>query len=111
ADATVATWLGDEATRPVAAAVLVLAGSGTTSKAAGAAGATDPRAGEKLEEILRAIGVLTEGHLDRGSLLRWGRGFRSAGEPAWARTALERFFENVVFDNGPHSLGRVVLRR
>jgi HEAT repeat protein len=65
----------------------------------------------------RAFGYWSDKDLDRGNIYRWVRNANAISRvkigdapQEWARQRLQAQFDNLVFDNGPHSETRVVLR-
>lgn len=105
--------------RQAAALALILGG---TSDAAARAVATVASFGTKELEALkdhyyRAFGYWNELDWERGNVYRWVRNAQAithvevAGvRQEWARVRLLAQFDNLRFDNGPHSETRVVLR-
>ena len=105
--------------RQAAALALILGG---TSDAAARAVATVASFGTKELEALkdqyyRVFGYWNELDWERGNVYRWVRNAQAithlevAGvRQEWARQRLQAQFDNLRFDNGPHSETRVVLR-
>lgn len=119
AQARLEAKLGEKELRADAALALLLGGSGPVARLLGAIDGFD--AAEK-EELQRRVQHATGGFLaddDPGHarLIRWER---RAGEAAavtsggkaqtWVREALVAGLRNVMYDNGPHSVTRPVLR-
>ena len=69
------------------------------------------------DTYFRAFGYWSDKDLDSGNIYRWVRNANAisrvrlgAAPQEWARQRLKAQFDNLVFDNGPHSETRVVLR-
>lgn len=69
------------------------------------------------EQYFRAFGFWSDVDLQRKNIFRWVDNAESIGRvkvrDAWQHWAIERLsdqFDNLVFDNGPHSQTRAVLR-
>jgi hypothetical protein len=69
------------------------------------------------DEYYRAFGYWSDKDLDDGNLYRYVRNAEAINRvkigdapQVWARQRLQAQFDNLLFDNGPHSETRVVLR-
>ncbi|MSP23812.1 MAG: HEAT repeat domain-containing protein [Myxococcales bacterium] len=112
--------LDDNELRNAAALALILGGN-TDQAARAVASYARPDSQMALESLkdsyFRAFGYWSDRDLDRGNLYRWVENAEAlhrvklGGAPQeWARQLLRRQFDNLDFDNGPHSETRVVLR-
>lgn len=103
-----------------AALALVLGGTRSTAARAVASfsGDDDGPVLNTLKDVyFRAFGYWSDADLDRGNIYRWVENAEAIGRvkikdapQEWARQRLQAQFDNLVFDNGPHSETRVVLR-
>ena len=113
------TKLADADTRVDAGLALILGGNEDTATRAVAAFADFPEEAlaQLRENYFRVFGYWSDKDLEAGRLYRWVRNaeavrrVRLRGAPQeWAAYLLSRQFDNLQFDNGPHSMTRVVLR-
>lgn len=106
--------------RVSASLALVLGGSRSTAARAVATYA-DKDAAPSLNALkdlyFRAFGYWSDKDLDRGNIYRWVENAEAISRvklgdapQEWARQRLQAQFDNLIFDNGPHSETRVVLR-
>ncbi|MBI5535307.1 MAG: HEAT repeat domain-containing protein [Deltaproteobacteria bacterium] len=111
--------LKDPEVRNDAALALIVGGSADTAVRTVAAYADFPAEALQLlqENYFRAFGYWSDVDLEKGRLYKWVenaeaiRRIRVRGSPQeWAAFLLGRQFDNLWFDNGPHSMTRVVLR-
>src|SRR5690606_36152373 len=94
--------------QPAAALALLLGGS---EKAAKHVIASSMQESDSIRDFYaRSVSFLSHEDVESGRLWRWVRNARAAGD-SWASRSLGRQLSEVVYDNGPHSLTRVVLRR
>ncbi len=112
--------LDDNELRNAAALALILGGN-TDQAARAVASYSRPDSQMALdvlkESYFRAFGYWSNKDLDRGNLYRWIENAEAlhrvklGGAPQeWAKQLLRKQFDNLDFDNGPHSETRVVLR-
>ncbi len=112
--------LGDPELRVAASLALVLGGTRSTA-ARTVATYADKEAAPALNTLkdlyFRAFGYWSDADLDRGNIYRWVENAEAISRvklgdapQEWARQRLQAQFDNLVFDNGPHSETRVVLR-
>lgn len=111
--------LSSAETRTAAALALILGGNADTA-ARTVARFVDygPEAlGELKDQYFRAFGYWSDEDLKRGNLFRWVENAEAIARvkigdtpQEWARERLRAQFDNLTFDNGPHSETRVVLR-
>jgi hypothetical protein len=99
--------LDHPATRTIPALALLLGGSSAAAKRAAAA---HPEPGELSELYSHGVSSISQEDLDRGRFFRWVNNALAAG-PGWPRDHLKRQLQNLIYDQGPHTLTRVVLRR
>lgn len=111
--------LKDVEVRNDAALALIIGGSTDTAARTVAAYADFPAEALILvqENYYKCFGYWSDVDLEKGRLYRWVdnaeavRRIRVRGAPQeWAAFLLGRQFDNLWFDNGPHSMTRVVLR-
>ncbi len=111
--------LKDPEVRNDAALALILGGTTDTATRTVAAYADYPaEALSQLQDFYyRAFGYWSDQDFEQGKLYRWVdnasamRRIRVRGSPQeWASFLLSKQFDNLWFDNGPHSMTRVVLR-
>ena len=110
--------LKDPEVRNAAALALILGGSSETASRTVAMYADFQDALDDLKDhYYRAFGYWSDEDFKRGNLYRWVANaeaisrVRIAEAPQeWARQKLQAQFDNLRFDNGPHSETRVVLR-
>jgi HEAT repeat protein len=111
--------LKDAEVRNDAALALIIGGSVDAATRAAAAYADFPPEALNLlqENYFRSFGYWSDVDLDKGRVYRWIenaeniRRIRVRGSPQeWAAYLLGRQFDNLMFDNGPRSMTRVVLR-
>jgi HEAT repeat protein len=111
--------LKDPEVRNDAAVALIIGGSVDAATSTVAAYADFPPEALNLlqENYFRAFGYWSDVDLEKGRVYRWVenaeaiRRIRVRGSPQeWAAYLLGRQFDNLWFDNGPHSMTRVVLR-
>lgn len=111
--------LEDPASRQAAALALVRGGSAMAAArtVATMAGFGPAVLGELKDHYYRAFGYWSDADFEQGNIYRWVANAEAmsrvevAGVPqTWARTRLQAQFDNLRFDNGPHSETRVVLR-
>ncbi|HEY8943632.1 MAG TPA: HEAT repeat domain-containing protein [Polyangiaceae bacterium] len=102
-----------------AALALILGGSPDTAKRAVALYANKPKAAlDELGELwFRSFGYWSTEDLEAGLLFRYVDNAEQISQVSinqtpqeWARVMLMRQLDNLVFDNGPHSFTRVLLR-
>jgi HEAT repeat protein len=109
----------DEQLMVDATLALILGGSPDTAGRAVAMWADKPK--EALDELqdlwYKSFGYWSNEDLDKGHIFRWVDNAESISKveikdtpQQWASALLIRQFENLDFDNGPHSFTRVVLR-
>ena len=123
AEAKLFKLLDNPELRNPAALALILGGSKDTASRTVAYYATlDPADAElaigALKEIyFFAFGYWSDADLDRGNIYRWVENANAISRvkigdapQLWARERLEAQFDNLLYDNGPHSETRVVLR-
>jgi HEAT repeat protein len=112
--------IGDPELRADAALALLLGGSPDAAARAVALYARAPReALDELKELYTdSFGYWSDEDLEKGRLARWTANAEAVGKVRvrdalqdWARLRLEAQMSNLDFDNGPHSVTRVVLRR
>ncbi|HHH11260.1 MAG TPA: HEAT repeat domain-containing protein, partial [Sorangium sp.] len=109
--------------RNPAALALILGGSKDTASRAVAYYGTLEDADAQLaigslkDMYFRAFGYWSDADLDRGNIYRWVENANAISRikigdapQEWARQRLEAQFDNLLYDNGPHSETRVVLR-
>lgn len=106
--------------RNPAALALILGGSTDTAARAVALYGKDNRKDElsALKDMwFNSFGYWSDADLDRGSLFRWVENAQAISRvkigdapQGWAMDRLKAQFDNLSFDNGPHSETRVVLR-
>lgn len=106
--------------RLAAALALVMGGSASTAARTVAtfAGQENKHALDALkDDYYRAFGYWSDKDLDDGNLYRYVRNAEAVARvkigdapQLWARERLQAQFDNLLFDNGPHSETRVVLR-
>lgn len=106
-DAATEQRLLAKASAPLPALALLFGGSVAAAKRAVAA---HPEHGELAEAYSRAVSTISQEDLDRGRLFRWVENALGAGH-AWPRAQLKRQLDALTYDQGPHTLTRVVLRR
>ncbi len=103
-----------------AALALILGGSADAAARAVASFAGKPKGViEELAELwYRSFGYWSSEDLERGGIFRVVDNARAierveldGTKQSWARLLLSRQFDNLAYDNGPHSLTRVVLRQ
>jgi HEAT repeat protein len=112
--------LKDSETRNSAALALMMGGSkGTAARTVATyASEDDKHALEELKDMwYRAFGYWSDEDLKRGNIYRYVRNADSIARvkigdapQLWASQRLKAQFDNLAFDNGPHSETRVVLR-
>ncbi len=111
--------LKDPEVRNNAALALLVGGSSDAAIRAVAAYAEFPAEALALlqEDYFKAFGYWSDADVDKGRVYRWVdnaeaiRRIRVRGATQeWAAMLLGRQFDNLAFDNGPHSMTRVVLR-
>jgi hypothetical protein len=112
--------LKDEALMLDASLALMLGGSpDTASRALAALADASPEALLELQEMwYRSFGYWSHEDLDKGHIFRFVDNaeamrrveIREATQD-WATVQLTRQFDNLLYDNGPHSFTRVVLRK
>jgi HEAT repeat protein len=111
--------MNDEVLMNDAALALILGASPDTASRAIAFYADKPKAAlEELGELwYRSFGYWSNEDLDKGLLFKYVDNAEHMARveirqtpQEWARVMLERQFDNLQFDNGPHSFTRVVLR-
>ena len=112
--------LNNPETRNAAALALILGGSTSTAARTVATYSTkdDKMALNELKDLwFRAFGYWSDEDLQRGNIYRWVKNAEAisrvklGGAPQeWGRQRLKAQFDNLDFDNGPHSETRVVLR-
>lgn len=109
----------DESLMNDAALALMLGGSPEIASRAVALYADKPKAAlEELGELwYRSFGYWSTEDLERGLLFKYVDNAKAISrleihqtQQEWARVMLEKQFDNLMFDNGPHSFTRVVLR-
>lgn len=104
-----------------AALALVLGGDTATAKRAVAVGFFDKAKKPALDDLqdlyFKSFGYWSHDDLEKGHIFRWVDNAQAISELEydntpmhWARALLEKQFDNLHFDNGPHSFTRVVLR-
>lgn len=109
----------NDETRNAAALALILGGD--TSTAAQAVALYGDKSAEALQDLkdsyFRAFGFWSDEDAKGGNLYRWVENAEAiarvkifGGPQMWAIERLQAQFENLSFDNGPHSETRVVLR-
>jgi HEAT repeat protein len=106
--------------RVASALALVLGGSKDTAARTVAAMAdkdNSPDLDALKDVYFNAFGYWSDADLDRGNIYRWVQNAEAISRvkigdapQEWARQRLQAQFDNLVFDNGPHSETRVVLR-
>jgi hypothetical protein len=106
-DAAAEKRLLGKASGPWAALALLFGGSPEAAKRAVAA---HPEQGELAEAYASSVSTISQEDLDRGRLFRWVENALGAGR-AWPREHLKRQLDALTYDQGPHTLTRVVLRR
>lgn len=110
----------DEQLMVDATLALILGGSPDTAARAVAMWADKPK--EALDELqdlwYKSFGYWSNEDLDKGHIFRWVDNAESIAKvelkdtpQEWASALLMRQFDNLDFDNGPHSFTRVVLRK
>jgi hypothetical protein len=110
--------LGDKDLRVDAAIALLLGGSGPVARLLGAIDGFDPAEKEDLRRNLSYLpSTVTDDDPGHARLIRWEK---RAGEAAvvtigakaqtWVREAMVEGLQNVMFDSGPHTVTRPVLR-
>jgi HEAT repeat protein len=111
--------LADVEIRNVAAVALILGGNtDTAARTVAMYGDFGPEAlNDVKDHYFRAFGYWSDEDFRRGNLYRWVQNAEAiarvkvADAPQdWARQRLQAQFDNLQFDNGPHSETRVVLR-
>jgi HEAT repeat protein len=112
--------LKDPELRNAAALALILGGNeDVAARAVATYGVGDSKMALNAlkDTYFRAFGYWSDKDLDTGNIYRWVRNanaisrVRIGGAPQeWARQRLKAQFDNLTFDNGPHSETRVVLR-
>jgi hypothetical protein len=113
--------LNDEVLLNDAALALILGGSPTVAARA-VANYSDESKKAALEDLqhlwFNSFGYWSTEDLDQGLLFKYVDNAEAISRievlqtrQEWARVMLERQFDNLVFDNGPHSFTRVVLRK
>lgn len=109
----------DEVTRLDAALALIWGGSPfTAARTVGTLADSAPQVLEELQELwYRSFGYWSDEDLETGRIFRWVDNALGIShvrlnktQQEWAIAHLMRQFHNLEFDNGPHSLTRVVLR-
>ncbi|HEU4534090.1 MAG TPA: HEAT repeat domain-containing protein, partial [Polyangiaceae bacterium] len=112
--------VSDPELRADAALALVLGGSTEAASRAVALYGRAPReALDELKELyLESFGYWSDEDLEKGRLYRWVANAEAVGKVRvrdalqdWARLRLESQLHSLDFDNGPHSVTRVVIRR
>ena len=109
----------DEALMVDATLALLLGATPDSAARAVAMWADKPK--EALEELqdlwFKSFGYWSHEDLDKGHIFRWIQNASAISQvefkdtpQEWARVLLTRQFDNLEFDNGPHSFTRVVLR-
>jgi hypothetical protein len=106
--------------RNSAALALILGGTESTAARTVAtyAGKDDKMALNELKDLwFMAFGYWSDRDLDQGNIYRYVRNANAISRvklgdapQEWARQRLKAQFDNLIFDNGPHSETRVVLR-
>jgi len=110
-EARLIAMLRHDDSRPAAAAALILAGSESGARRAAHAAKDDGEAGDTLVLVANALGP-TDEHLARGTYDRWAVNYAAISKKQpWITERLNWVFEVVMFDHGPHTMTRVVLRR
>jgi HEAT repeat protein len=99
--------LGDPAAGSAAALALLLGGSVGAAKRVIEA---FPKSSDLGDGYRRSFASVSQEDLDQGRFFRWVNNAMAAG-PGWPRDGLRQELGNIVYDAGPHSLTRVVLRR
>jgi hypothetical protein len=111
--------MNDDALRSDAALALLLGGSPDVAARAVAMYADKPKAAlEELGDLwFRTFGYWSKEDLESGRIFRWvdnavavSRVEVNQTAQEWATVLLMRQFDNLLFDNGPHSFTRPVLR-
>lgn len=111
--------LKDEALRLDAALALMLGGTTeTASRALANLADSPPQDFDELQEMwFRSFGYWTLDDLENGHIFRYVDNAQAAARVEirdtpqdWVRAQLMRQFDNLIYDNGPHSFTRVVLR-
>jgi HEAT repeat protein len=110
----------DAETRNASALALILGGDRDTA-ARTVAKFADAKHSDALNALkdlyFRAFGYWSDADLDNGNLYRWVRNARAIARvkigdapQEWAKRRLKAQFDNLMYDNGPHSETRVVLQ-
>lgn len=111
--------LKDPEVRNSAALSLILGGSAdAAARTVAMVGDLDKDGMNDLKDnYFRALGFWADIDYNSGSLFRWVENAQAIARvkvaevpQEWARQRLQRQFDNLTFDNGPHSMTRVVLR-
>ena len=112
--------LDDPASRQAAAIALILGGtSDVAMRAVATMAAFGPATVAELkDQYYRAFGYWSDLDFERGNIYRWVNNAEAiahveanANTQSWAVQRLQSQFDNLRFDNGPHSETRVVLRQ
>ena len=118
-EAALMAKLGDPDAREDAALAIVLGGSTEAATRVVAQYADFPKeALDELKDIYqRSFGYISDEDFTKGRLYRWVETSEALARvrvretpQVWARALLQRHLANSDFDNGPHSMTRVVLR-
>jgi HEAT repeat protein len=119
AEAKLISKLKDMEVRNSAALALILGGSAdTAARTVAMVGDLDREGMNDLKDnYFRALGFWADVDFDRGNIYRWVANAEAIARVKvndvpqnWASQRLQRQFDNLKFDNGPHSQTRVVLR-